>query len=328
MDGSKTITVTTGKYTFQIIDNTLYSRDNNEIYSRSFKIGGNYPDCVNISIIYENNKPVDATMPYLLHLCTFKTPTLWAVMSERCDADCAFEMRNGVNDPECSFVNPLEKGSGTIIMIKALLQYVYKEIPSLTHIKFDDKSSIECATEEELQKSSRFRKKGTYTKPIPLYYFSIVFNGQTRYEKHFNAKLKYGITHQKYRERVTEFLYSPEFKANMHFDRFVSIFGKREEEMTELYQYYNTANTFDNFFQSISKSQRCRLVGSWIEQFMKFILKDVFYNENWIISFPLEMNGGNKIRNKNNKTRKYYCPNGMISNNYKSKNICISSVDL
>jgi len=31
-----------------------------------------------------------------LHLCTFKTPTSWAVMSERGDADCAFQMRNGV----------------------------------------------------------------------------------------------------------------------------------------------------------------------------------------------------------------------------------------
>jgi len=31
-----------------------------------------------------------------LHLCTFKTPTLWAVMSERGDTDCAFSMCNGV----------------------------------------------------------------------------------------------------------------------------------------------------------------------------------------------------------------------------------------
>ncbi len=26
----------------------------------------------------------------ILYLCTFKTPTKWAVMSERGDADCAF----------------------------------------------------------------------------------------------------------------------------------------------------------------------------------------------------------------------------------------------
>ena len=31
-----------------------------------------------------------------LHLCTFKTPISWAVVSERGDADCAFQTRNGV----------------------------------------------------------------------------------------------------------------------------------------------------------------------------------------------------------------------------------------
>ena len=32
----------------------------------------------------------------IIHLCTFKTPTSSAVMSEQGDADCAFIMRNGV----------------------------------------------------------------------------------------------------------------------------------------------------------------------------------------------------------------------------------------
>ena len=295
MDGSKKIMVTSGPYKFQIIDNTLYSRDNTQIYSRSFKIGGTYPDCVNISVIYENNKPVDASMPFLL------------------------------SDTECSFVRPLEKGGGAIIMIKTLLQYVYTQLPTLTHIKFDDKSNIECATEEELKKGSRFRKKGTYVKPMPLYYFSILFNGKTWYEKHFNATQKDEARHQQYRKRVDDFLYSPEFKSNMGFDKFVSLFDKKEEEMTELYQYYNNTNNFNDFFQSIPKQHRCRLVGPWIEQFMKFILKDVFYNENWIIHLPMEMSGG--IRNKK-KTRKYYHPKGIITNNYQSTNICISPEDM
>lgn len=330
MDGSKIIRITSGPYKFQIIDNTLFSRDKTEIYSRNFKIGGTYPDCVNISIIYENNQPVDASMPILLHLCTFKTPTPSAVMDERGDSDCAFEMRNCVSDPDCSIDKPLEKGSGAIIMIKTLLNYVYSQIPTLTHIKFDDKSSIECATEEEVKKGSRFRKKGTYVKPMPLYYFSILFNGQTWYEKYFNAQQKDQVRHQQYRTKVTEFLHSPEFKTNLHFDRFVSLFDKREEEMTELYQYYNNAHTFHDFFQSIPKQHRCRLVGPWIEKFMKFILKDVFYNENWIIHFPLTLSGGNnnKIRNKNNKTKKYYCPKGIISNHFQTKNICLSPEDI
>ena len=284
MDGSKKRMVTSGLYKFQIIDNTLFSIDKTEIYSRSFKIGGTYPGCVNISIIYENNKPVDASMPIIL------------------------------SNPECSFIRPLEKGDGAIIMIKTLLHYVYTQIPTLTHIKFDDKSNIECATEEEL-------KKGTY-KPMPLYYFSILFNGQTWFEKYFNAKQKDEVIHQQYRTRVTDFLYSPECKTNIRFDRFVSLFDKREEEMTELYQYYNNANTFNDFVQSIPKQHRCRLVGSWIEQFMKFILKDVFYNENWIIHFPLEMSGGN------DKTPKYYCPKGIITNTFQSQNICISPEDV
>jgi len=298
MDQPKKIMITSGPYKFQIIDNSLFSRDGTEIYSRNFKIGGTYPDCVNISIIYENNKPMDATIPILL------------------------------SDPGCSFDRALEKGGGAIIMIKTLLQYVYTQLPTLTHIKFDDKSSIECATEEE-KKGQKNKKRGTYVKPIPLYYFSILFNCQTWYEKYFNATQKDEVRHRKYRTKVNEFLYSPEFKTNMHFDRFVSLFDKKEEEMTELYEYYNNANNFSDFFQSIPKQHRCRLVGPWIEQFMKFILKDVFYNENWIIHFPVEMSGGNnKTRNKKNKTIKYYLPKGIITNDFQSKSISISPEDI
>ena len=126
-DGMKEIIITSGSYKFKIIDNTLYFRD--EVYSRNFKIGGTYPDCVNISVLYKNNIPMSAVMPILL------------------------------SDPECSFVKPLDRGGGAIVMIKTLLNYVYEQLPTITHIEFDDKSSIECATEEEFKKGSRFRKK-------------------------------------------------------------------------------------------------------------------------------------------------------------------------
>jgi hypothetical protein len=278
-DGSKTIMVTAGPYKFQIIDNTLYSRDKTEIWCRNFKIGGTYLDFVNILIIYENNKQVDASMRIIL------------------------------SDQESAFNRPYEKGRGAIIMIKTLLNYVYLQLPTLTYIHLDDKSKIECATEEELN-------------PMPLYYFSILFNGQTWYEKYFNAKQTDEVRHQQYRTRVTEFLYSSEFKTNIPFDRFVALFDKREEDMTELHQYYNNANTFNVFFQSMPKQDRCRLVGPWIEQFMKFILKDVFSNYNWKIHLPLEMSEGN------NQTKKYYCPSGIITNNFQSQNICIFPDDL
>ena len=297
MDGSKRVVVVSGQYTFQITDNTLFSRDKTEIYSRNFKIGGAHPDCVNISIIYENNEPVDARMPIIF------------------------------SDPECSLSIPLEKGGGAIIMIKTLLSYVFTQLPTLTHIKFDDNSNIECATEEELKKGSRFRKKGTYVKPMPLYYFSIIFNGQTWYEKHFNATQKDEVRHQLYIIKVDEFLHSSQLKTNIGFDRFVALFDKREDEMTELSEYYANASNFNDFFQSIPKQHRCRLVGSWIEQFMKFILKDVFYNENWIIPVPLEMFGG-KTRRKHRRTRKYYYPKGIFANNFRSQSICILPDDV
>lgn len=215
------IIVSSGPYSFHIRDNTLWSSDKKTIYSRNFKIGGNtVADCVGISVIYENGVPVYARL---------------------------------FADPECSLTQPLDKGGGTVAMIKTLLSYVSSQIPSLTHIRFDDKSQIECATEEEIQKGSRFRKKGTNVKPMPLYYFSIAFNGQTWYERHFNAQQMDEMRHRSYRDKVEEFLYSSDFKKQYGFDRFVSLFGKSEDEMTELSGYYTKSNTFNEFFRAIPK---------------------------------------------------------------------------
>ena len=273
MNENKQTTITSGPYTFQIIDNTLLSRTNNEIYGRNFKIGRTNPDCVEISIINENNNPLDARMRFLHN-----------------------------DGQECSISN-----GHMYNMIKTLLDYVHEQMPTLTHINFDDKTHIEYAAEDA----------------IPLYYFSIVFNGQTWYEKYFNAKQSNPDRHERYRKRVAEFLYAPECKTHIRFDRFVSLFNKREEEMVELVEYYNHANNFNNFFQSIPEQDRCRLVGPWIQQFMKYILNDVFYSEDWIIQFPLEITG------ENNDTRKYYYPEDMnITNNFQSKNICLSPDDI
>lgn len=273
MNENKQTTITSGQYTFQITDNTLLSRTNNEMYGRNFTIGRTHPDWVEISIINENNNPLDARMRFLHN-----------------------------DGPEWSISN-----GHMYNMIKTLLDYVYEQMPTLTHIKFDDKTHIEYAGKAEAND------------PIPLYYFSIVFNGQTWYEKYFNARQCNPDRHEDYRKRVAEFLYDHECKTHIQFDRFASLFNKREEEMVELVEYYDHANNFNDFFQSIPEQDRCRLVGPWIQQFMKYMLKDVFYSEDWIIHFPLEITG------ENNETRKYYYPEDMnITNNFQSKNICLS----
>jgi hypothetical protein len=274
-------TINTGKYSFQITDNTLSTRE--QIYCRKVIISGKHSRYVNVSISYSQNSPLSASISHILY------------------------------DEECSFDTPIDRDEGSITILKTLFQYIHTQLPTITEVKFEDNSNIEFVDENE----------------IPLYYFSIAFNGETWYEKHFNARQKDKIKHDKYKAKINELLYSTQLKNNTSFIQFLQIAKPPIEIIDELEKYYIASNTFGLFFQSIPKQHRCRLVGSWIEQFMKFILKDVFYNENWIIHFPIEMSGGNnKIRNKNNKTRKYYCPKGIITNNFQSKNICVTPQDI
>jgi hypothetical protein len=294
MEPIKTI-ITQGKYTFQITDNTLSLRD--QIYSRNFKIGGNYPDCVNVSITYQNNLPVSASIPHVVY------------------------------DPECSIHTPLDRGQGSVIMIKTLLQYIHTQIPTLTEVRFEDKSSIECATEQEIEtKGSRFRKKGTYIYPIPLYYFSLAFNGETWYEKHFHARQSDTTKHQKYKETVHALLYSQEQKSNTSFLQFLQIAQPPIEIIQELESYYTNTKTFGDFFQSIPKLDRCKLVREWIYPFMSYHLKDVFDNTDWIIELPVNMNGGGKRSTR--KSQKYYCPRGRIRHNKTYKDFGIRATDI
>jgi hypothetical protein len=292
MEPIKTI-VNIGKYKFQIIDNTLSLRE--EIYCRNFKIGdnSNNSDCVNVSIKYNQNKPVSASIPYIVY------------------------------DPDCSIDSPLDRGQGSIIMIKILLRHIHKQMPTITEINFEDKSNIECATESEIQKKgSRFKKKGTNVYPIPLYYFSIAFNGETWYEKHFNARQKDTNKHMKYKIKIQDLLYLSEIKTNTSFLQFLEIAQPPIEIISELEYYYNKADTFGNFFQSIPKPHRCRLVRDWITVFMTYHLKDVFENTNWVIDLPIAIIGSNK-----QNTRKYYCPKGRILYNktYKDFGINVSN---
>ena len=37
-------------------------------------------------------------------------------------------------------------------MIKTLLNHIHRQLPTLTEVKFEDKSNIECATDSEIEK--------------------------------------------------------------------------------------------------------------------------------------------------------------------------------
>lgn len=293
MEPIKTI-INTGKYIFQITDNTLYARE--QIYCRNFKIGSINLDCVNVSISYSQNEPISASIPHIMY------------------------------DQDCSIDTQLDRGEGSITMIKTLLQYIHKQLPTITEVNFEDKSNIECASEDEIQKKgSRFRKKGTYVEPVPLYYFSIAFNGETWYEKHFNARQKDKTKHDKYKAKINDLLYSTQLKTNTSFIQFLQIAKPPMEIIDELKKYYIASNTFGLFFQSIPKKDRCPLVRDWISTFMEYHLQDVFSNSSWIIELPIRLKGGNSGKNN---TRKYYCPKGIIKHTKTYKDFGVDVFDL
>lgn len=278
----ETTFVNVGEYRFQIIENTYFFRE--KIHSKSFKIGGNIPDCVNVSVSYGNGEPIFAKIPHALY------------------------------DPECSFDTPLEHGGGSVTMIKTLLQHVHRQLPQINLLEFDDMSNIECATELEKSKGSKNRKIGTHVYSTPLYYFSIAFNGETWYEKHFGARQKDPEKHEAYRTRINNLLNTTEYKNGSNFQQFVvmaSLEKEKEKDIRdELQPYYEKAKTLGGFFKSIPKTERCRLVRNWIPSFMEMHLQDVFSNTGWVMDLPGSVMTGGKKR----KTRKYYCPGKIVRN--------------
>ena len=81
-----------GKYTFFITNNI--ETWNGVITGINYKIGGNIRDCLNISVQFDNNVAVSASIPHAMY------------------------------DEECSLYAPLGRGDGSIIMIKTLLIHI------------------------------------------------------------------------------------------------------------------------------------------------------------------------------------------------------------
>jgi hypothetical protein len=278
--------ISIGKYRFTILDNILEYEG--RIFSRNFKIGSkNYSDCVNVSVSYNSsNQPTRAHIPTL------------------------------VNHPFCANDNNLDKGEGTICMIKTLLRHIHEKIPEIITVSFDDFSKLECGTEEELAVKLD-RVLGTHAYPVSLFYFSLAFNGITWYEKHFNAKLVDFDKYQRYREGVKTTLFNKESK--MDFEQFLAIATPYPvEQIIELKEYYEKADTYHHFFSSIPQKRRCPLVRNWIHTFMAHILSDIFQHTHWYIDIntmdtvPVTTGGKRNTRKKGRKCDTYYCPNTRI----------------
>jgi len=279
--------VKVGKYTFVITENV--DSWNGITTNINYKIGGNIRDCVNISVQFDNNLAVSASMPHAMY------------------------------DEECSLYEPLGRGDGSVVMIWTLLMHIKRLYPQLKKVRFDDMSSIECATEEELERNrSKPRKKGTNLVPLPLYYLSIAYNGQTWYEKYFNAVQDDTAKQNAYRARVDKMLNDPSQKP-LDYVQFLKITKAPMNIRAELEPYFTNSTTNSEFFHNIPKSDRCRLVRPWIKEFMNFYLKGVFSNFDWEINL-VNIRGGSSAktrrqrRKQKSSIKKYYCPRGFNRN--------------
>lgn len=252
MNTSTSDIITAGKYTFKIAKNILKYDD--RIISHTYKVGGDYDDCINISYKYSNNVPISVSMPHLLY------------------------------EPECAIGSDLERGSGTEILIKSAIQYAYKEVPSITIFKFDDMSHIDCVEKDMTQLPPR-----KSIKPLNLSYFSIAYHGITWYESRFNAKMIDEAKYKLYKERLV-FLTDPEKKVP--FERFLEI-AQPTEGISYLENIYRSSNTYRIFFESIPTHTRCDILYPWLVTFMKHYLSDVFSEKGWMIDVT-DMNSNRK----------------------------------
>jgi len=273
-----------GKYTFFITNNI--ETWNGVITGMNYKIGGNIRDSVNISVQFDNNVAVSASILDTMY------------------------------HEECPLYEPLDRGEGSIIMIKTLLLHIKSLHPELKKIRFDDTSSIECTTDEDPEKNrSNPRKKGTNLVPMPLYYLSIAYNGETWYEKYFRAVQEDTTKQNAYRVRVNKMLHDITEKPREYID-FLEITKVPMNIRVELANFYTNSNTYTEFFNLIPKQDRCRLLMPWIKEFMNYYLKGVFSNFDWEIQLSNIRDGTlSKPRKKQNKSeKKYYCPKGFNRN--------------
>jgi len=255
-------TLTVGKYTFLITDNTnLYD---GRISCRYFMIGGEFWKCLHVFIDYKDELPVSACIPDN----SMYTNTIFA-------------------DDESPYQDNCLDQEGFIVMFRTLMNHVHTQLPSITKVDFHDKTHMDCETEHETFSG------GTYLTrlSVALYDLSIAFNGKTWFEHYFHARMKDADRHRAYRARVDQLLHSSELKAGIPFNEFIYsisvVIGDVYQWVAPLQPSYDASATFGEFFQAMPRADRCRLVRYWISYFMKHHLGDVFSHSGWVLDLPL-----------------------------------------
>ena len=153
------ITYNHNTYIVQHTTSNIYDKEYN-----SFKIGQNYDNYINISVINQNT----ADISHIKY------------------------------EPECGLKTLLTRGADTVEMITLSLQIVKNKVPAVRYYQFDDMSNIEC---HELLNTKPPRNS---VKPIPLNALYIVLHGKTWYEHYFNARMRDANKYKIYRDKISK----------------------------------------------------------------------------------------------------------------------------
>ena len=224
--------------------------------SDSLSIGGRKGECVNISV----NTPESILVQRGHHqLDTATIPILaW--------------------DSKCAIDKDLERGTGTILMIRVLLSETLKRYPYIKKFTFRDNSLIPCDN----------------GKQISLLHLTIIKYNMSWYESHFHASIENPVYSKKYKDGLT-ILNDKELK--MSFDDFknkIKAFTT-ESDLLMLKGYYEASSTYSLFFKGIlekeGKKRHCNLVVSWIDMFLQYIFQFDPLSVPWVIhseSVPIQ----------------------------------------
>jgi len=184
-------------------------------------------------------------------------------------------MPHAMYDEECSLYEPLGRGEGSIIMIKTLLTHIKSLHPELKKLDLMICLRLNAQVTKTWKKSVKANEKGTNLVPMPLYYLSIAYNGETWYEKYFHAVQEDTTKQNAYRVRVNKLLNDITEKPTEYID-FLKITNVPMNIRVELENFYTNSTTYSEFFHLIPKQDRCRLLRPWIKEFMNYYLKGVF----------------------------------------------------
>lgn len=227
-------------------DYTFYLTINKGKGSDTLSIGGRKGECVNISV---NTSESPLVQRGYHKLDTATIPILaW--------------------DTKCAVNKNLEKGSGTIAMIRIILSESVKRYPYIKHYTFKDNSLIPCDNGQK----------------ISLLHLTIIKYNKSWYEQQFNAYIEEPSYRKKYKDGITV-LNDPLLK--MPFEEFKNIVPRLSKEIELLKSHYEKTDTYFLFFKSIfdseGKSRQCNLLVGWIDIFLLYIFQFDPLSVPWVI---------------------------------------------